>query len=118
MLCEKPLAVDAEASLRVVEAEAALGRRLVHVGFMRRFDPGYATLKARLDAGESAPARSSHCAHRNPVAPPTFTSEMMITDSIVHEIDTTRWLLGEEIVRATCSRRARRRARRRPAGPA
>jgi myo-inositol 2-dehydrogenase/D-chiro-inositol 1-dehydrogenase len=26
---------------------------------------------------------------------------MLITDSIVHEIDTVRWLLGEEIVRAT-----------------
>ena len=27
--------------------------------------------------------------------------EMLITDSIVHEIDTIRWLLGEEISRAT-----------------
>ena len=101
ILCEKPLAIDAEASLRVVEAEAALGRRLVHVGFMRRFDPGYAALKARLDAGEVGAALVVHCAHRNPVAPPTFTSEMIITDSIVHEIDTIRWLLGEEIVRTT-----------------
>ena len=101
VLCEKPLAVDAEASLRVVEAEAALGRRLVHVGFMRRFDPGYGALKARLDAGEVGDALVVHCAHRNPIAPPTFTSEMIITDSIVHEIDTIRWLLGEEIVRTT-----------------
>lgn len=101
VLCEKPLAIDAEASLRVVEAEAALGRRLVLVGFMRRFDPGYTALKARLDAGEVGEALVVHCAHRNPIAPPTFTSESIITDSIVHEIDTIRWLLGEEIVRTT-----------------
>jgi myo-inositol 2-dehydrogenase / D-chiro-inositol 1-dehydrogenase len=101
VLCEKPLATSAQASLRVVEAEAALGRRLVHVGFMRRFDPGYATLKRRLDASEVGNPLVVHCVHRNPSAPPTFTSEMIITDSIVHEIDTVRWLLGEEIVRAT-----------------
>jgi myo-inositol 2-dehydrogenase/D-chiro-inositol 1-dehydrogenase len=101
VLCEKPLATSAQASLRVVEAEAALGRRLVRVGFMRRFDPGYAALKQRLDAGEVGNPLVVHCAHRNPVAPPTVTSEMVITDSIVHEIDTVRWLLGEEIVRAT-----------------
>jgi myo-inositol 2-dehydrogenase/D-chiro-inositol 1-dehydrogenase len=101
VLCEKPLATNAQASLRVVEAEAALGRRLVRVGFMRRFDPGYAALKQRLDAGEVGNPLVVHCAHRNPVAPPTFTSEMVITDSIVHEIDTVRWLLGEEIVRTT-----------------
>src|SRR5829696_8619684 len=33
VLCEKPLAPTAEASLAVVEAEAALGRRLVQVAF-------------------------------------------------------------------------------------
>ena len=41
VLCEKPLAPTAEASLAVVEAEAALGRRLVQVAFMRRYDLGY-----------------------------------------------------------------------------
>jgi myo-inositol 2-dehydrogenase/D-chiro-inositol 1-dehydrogenase len=101
VLCEKPLAASAEASRRVLDAEAALGRRLVQVGFMRRFDPGYADLKRRLDGGAVGAPLLVHCAHRNPVAPPTFTSEMLITDSIVHEIDTVRWLLGEEIARAT-----------------
>ena len=36
-------------------------------------------------------------AHRNPSVPPTVTSEAAINDSAVHEIDVTRWLLGEEI---------------------
>src|SRR3954451_25039764 len=40
VLCEKPLAVSAEAALRLVEAEQATGRRSITVGFMRRYDPG------------------------------------------------------------------------------
>jgi myo-inositol 2-dehydrogenase/D-chiro-inositol 1-dehydrogenase len=101
VLCEKPLAVDAEASRRVLDADAALGRRLVQVGFMRRFDPGYADLKARLDGGEIGAPLLAHCAHRNPTVPPGFGSEMILTDSVVHDVDTARWLLGQEIVRVT-----------------
>jgi myo-inositol 2-dehydrogenase/D-chiro-inositol 1-dehydrogenase len=101
VLCEKPLAASVGASRRVLDAEVALGRRLVQVGFMRRYDPGYADLKRRLDAGDVGAPLLVHCAHRNPVVPAAFTSEMLITDSVVHEIDTVRWLLGEEIARAT-----------------
>ncbi|MEA2229343.1 MAG: myo-inositol 2-dehydrogenase / D-chiro-inositol 1-dehydrogenase [Solirubrobacteraceae bacterium] len=101
VLCEKPLAPTVEASLSVVEAEAAIGRRLVQVAFMRRFDPGYVAVKDRLDRGDVGAALLVHCAHRNASVPHGFTSEMLITSSVTHEIDVTRWLLGEEIVAAT-----------------
>jgi myo-inositol 2-dehydrogenase / D-chiro-inositol 1-dehydrogenase len=101
VLCEKPLAATAEAARRVLEAEAALARRLVQVGFMRRFDPAYVELKSRLDRGEIGAAVLLHCAHRNPTVPPRFGSEMILTDSVVHDIDTARWLLGQEIVKVT-----------------
>jgi myo-inositol 2-dehydrogenase/D-chiro-inositol 1-dehydrogenase len=39
--------------------------------------------------------------HRSAVVPDSFTSPMAMTDSVIHEIDTTRWLLGQEIVRTT-----------------
>ena len=39
-----------------------------------------------------------HCAHRNPSAPPGFTDAMLITDSVVHELDVVPWLAGERIV--------------------
>ena len=55
VLCEKPLATAADAARRVVDAEAAAGRRLVQVGFMRRFDPGYVALRDALDAGRVGP---------------------------------------------------------------
>ncbi|MEA2312059.1 MAG: myo-inositol 2-dehydrogenase / D-chiro-inositol 1-dehydrogenase [Solirubrobacteraceae bacterium] len=104
VLCEKPLAATGEASLRVVQAEAALGRRVVQVGFMRRYDPGYAAVKRQLDDGRLGGALLVHCAHRNASVPPTYTSDMLITSSLPHEIDVARWLLGEEVARATVYR--------------
>jgi len=101
VLCEKPLATTADACLRVIEAELTAGRRLVSLGFMRRYDPAYAAIKAQLDDGGVGPVLLVHCAHRNAVPPPAYTSEMLITSSAVHEIDIVRWLLGEEIVGAT-----------------
>src|SRR5919201_5542543 len=101
VLCEKPLAPAIDACLRVVEAEAAKPRRLVQVGFMRRYDDGFRALKAAVDAGRVGRPLLLHCRHRNPDVPPAFTTDMMITDSVVHDIDVTRWLLGQEIVAAT-----------------
>ncbi len=100
VLCEKPLAPTTEACLRVVEAEAALPGRLVQVGFMRRYDDGYRAVKGALDAGQIGVPLLVHCAHRNPSVATLgagFTSDMLLTDSVVHEIDVTRWLLGREI---------------------
>jgi myo-inositol 2-dehydrogenase/D-chiro-inositol 1-dehydrogenase len=96
VLCEKPLGATAAEAWRVVEAEVALGRRLVMTGYMRRFDPAYLALKA-ADIG--APALL-HNVHRNAAAPDWFTGAMPITNSLVHEIDISRWLLEDEIVEA------------------
>ena len=38
-----------------------------------------------------------HCAHRNPAVPPSFDSAMIVKDSLVHEVDVTRFLFDEEI---------------------
>jgi myo-inositol 2-dehydrogenase/D-chiro-inositol 1-dehydrogenase len=98
VLCEKPLTTDSASSLEVVRREAALGTPLIQVGFMRRFDPEYQQLKMLIDGGELGQPLVMHCAHRNPAVPPTFDSEMIVRDSLVHEVDVTRFLLGEEIV--------------------
>jgi myo-inositol 2-dehydrogenase/D-chiro-inositol 1-dehydrogenase len=97
VLCEKPLTTDVDTSLEVVKREAEHGRRLIQVGFMRRFDHEYAQLKALLDSGELGRALVLHCAHRNPAVPPNFDSEMVVRDSLVHEVDVTRFLFDEEI---------------------
>lgn len=110
VLCEKPLATNEDACRRIVDAETAAGRRLVQVGFMRRYDPAYQALKGAVIDGSIGPPVMVHCAHRNASVPSSYTEDMMITDSAVHEMDVTRWLLGEEIVgvRALDGRRSSR----------
>jgi len=99
VFCEKPLATTAQACRQIMAAEMAAGRRLVQVGFMRRYDAGYRALKAALDDGDIGSPLLMHCAHRNPSVPVAgFTTEMLLSDSAVHEMDLVRWLFGEEVV--------------------
>ncbi|MFD8978824.1 Gfo/Idh/MocA family protein [Streptomyces sp. NPDC059564] len=101
VLCEKPLTPDPAGALRIMEAELRLGRRLVQVGFMRRFDAEYERLKELLDAGGIGRPLFLHCRHRNASSPSFFTGDMLITDSVVHEVDAARWLLGQEVTAVT-----------------
>jgi myo-inositol 2-dehydrogenase / D-chiro-inositol 1-dehydrogenase len=98
VFAEKPLATTQEACERILAAEMSAGRRLVQVGFMRRYDAGYRALKSIIDGGSIGAPTLIHAAHRNPSVPDSYTSEMAIIDTAVHDIDITRWLLGEEIV--------------------
>ncbi len=100
VFCEKPMTISAQSGLQVVEAEIKAGRKLVQVGFMRRFDAGYRALKQTLDAGTIGDALMVHCAHRNPSVPESYVADMCITDTFVHEIDVLRWLLDDDYVSA------------------
>ncbi|MDG9717993.1 Gfo/Idh/MocA family oxidoreductase [Streptomyces sp. DH24] len=106
VLCEKPMTPDSAGALRVMAAEARLGRRLVQIGFMRRYDAEYEDLKALLDSGRLGRPLMLHCTHRNVSSPPGFTSEMLINSSVSHEIDAARWLLGQELTAVTVLRPA------------
>ncbi|GAA2555251.1 Gfo/Idh/MocA family protein [Mycolicibacterium diernhoferi] len=97
VLCEKPLTTDVTTSLEIVKREAELGRRLIQVGFMRRFDNEYAALKAAIAAGDLGTPLVMHCAHRNPAVPHGFDSSMVVRDSLVHEVDVTRFIFDDEI---------------------
>ena len=101
VLCEKPLAPSVAECLKVIEAERALGKRLVTIGYMRRFDPGYVEMKRKLDERELGAALVMHCIHRNVTAPSFITAPMLITNSAVHEIDIARFVLGREVRRIT-----------------
>ncbi|WP_307737817.1 Gfo/Idh/MocA family oxidoreductase [uncultured Varibaculum sp.] len=98
VLCEKPLATTAEDCREIMEAEQKAGKKLVTVGFMRRFDQSYGILKAKMDSKELGETTMVHCRHRNPTVPENYLSSMAIDDTAIHEIDTCRWLTGEEIV--------------------
>jgi myo-inositol 2-dehydrogenase/D-chiro-inositol 1-dehydrogenase len=98
VLCEKPLALSAEEARTVVDAEIALGRRLVQVGFNRRFDPGFRDLKASVDDGSLGEVRVLHGIHRNASSTTSTDDAGLVTGSMIHEFDTFRWLLDGEIV--------------------
>ena len=100
VFCEKPLATTREACERILDAEVASGRRHVMVGFMRRYDEGYRAMKAAIDAGEIGAPLMFHSGHRNPTVPEHYTSDMIINDTCVHDVDTARFLLDDEIVAA------------------
>jgi myo-inositol 2-dehydrogenase/D-chiro-inositol 1-dehydrogenase len=97
ILCEKPLTTTAEDSLRIVEAEVAGGKQLIQVGFMRRFDQGYIDLRDLIVSGTAGELLAMNCAHRNPSVPDSYTNTMLIEDSVVHEIDTVRFLTDSPI---------------------
>lgn len=101
VFCEKPLATTQEACERILDAETAHGRRLVQVGYMRRYDAAYRALKEVIDSGEIGAPLLVHSRHRNPSVPEHYTREMAITDTAVHDFDVIRWLLDEELVSAT-----------------
>jgi myo-inositol 2-dehydrogenase/D-chiro-inositol 1-dehydrogenase len=100
-LCEKPLATTAADSRRIVEAESALGRRLIQVGFMRRYDPAFVALRDLVAGGAVGSVRVAHCVHRNARAHPSATSEGIVGNSMVHELDSVPWMLDSPLTAVT-----------------
>lgn len=97
ILCEKPLTPDSASSLKIVEAEIKAGKQLIQVGFMRRFDQGYIELRNLISEGYQGELLGLHCAHRNPSVPDSYHNDMLIFDSVVHEIDVVRFLTDSPI---------------------
>ena len=96
VFCEKPLAQSAADCEQIIAEELKQGRRLVQVGFMRRYDPGYAEIKRVIDSGELGAPLMIHACHRNVSQTDGFQTEMGITNVAIHELDICRWLLGDE----------------------
>jgi myo-inositol 2-dehydrogenase / D-chiro-inositol 1-dehydrogenase len=96
VFCEKPLATTAEGCLRIVEAEIKQGKKLVQVGFMRRYDSGYVQLKQAIDKGEIGEPLMIKAVHRNPEVGENYTTDMAVTDTLIHEIDVLHWLVNDD----------------------
>lgn len=93
---EKPLAPTVEEAQRVIDAEVKHGKKLVQVGFMRRYDRDYNDMKNAIKGGKIGDPLMLHCAHRNAHSDTNATTEMSITGSVIHELDVLRWLLEED----------------------
>jgi myo-inositol 2-dehydrogenase/D-chiro-inositol 1-dehydrogenase len=96
VFCEKPLATTAADCKKIVDAELRAGKKLVQVGFMRRYDQGYLQVKELIASGKFGVPLIIHCTHRNPGVDESYITSMAVNDTAVHEIDVLHWLTGEQ----------------------
>jgi len=94
---EKPIALNLAETQRVVDLVRDR-KSPVQVGFMRRFDPGYAKAKAKIDAGELGKLETFRALSRD-TYPPSLEfllgSGGLFLDMSVHDLDLARFLVGE-----------------------
>lgn len=93
-LLEKPLGDTIAQADQILDAELAAGRRLIRLGFMRELDPAHAQVAAAL--AELGPVTSIRGMHRN-VDQVTRPVEILLSQSLIHDVHTVRWLSGSEI---------------------
>jgi inositol 2-dehydrogenase len=97
--CEKPPSISLDDALAMRETVDRSGI-FFQLGFMRRFDSGYAAAKARIDAGEIGDAVLFKSTSRDPY-PPSLSyadprsSGGLIIDMGIHDFDLARWFMGE-----------------------
>ncbi|HSA90180.1 MAG TPA: inositol 2-dehydrogenase [Burkholderiales bacterium] len=100
IFCEKPV----DLTLPKVDAcirEVKKAKVPMFVGFNRRFDPSFRSLKERLDAGAIGKLEQVIITNRDPGLPELrflATSGGLFLDFTIHDFDMARWLLGEEPV--------------------
>ncbi|MEZ0363183.1 Gfo/Idh/MocA family protein [Mycobacterium sp. pUA109] len=106
VLCEKPLTASTEDSRRLVDAEHAHGRRLVQVGYMRRYDDDYRRMHDMLRSGRVGDPILITQRHRNPLSVNDFDAEKLILSTASHDVDLFRWFTGDEITQVSATAKA------------
>jgi myo-inositol 2-dehydrogenase/D-chiro-inositol 1-dehydrogenase len=98
IFCEKPVDLALERARSCAQAVAKAGVRCL-IGFQRRYDPTFAALKRRLDAGEIGEPEMLIVTSRDPGAPPIpyiKVSGGIFKDMLIHDFDIFRWILGDD----------------------
>jgi myo-inositol 2-dehydrogenase/D-chiro-inositol 1-dehydrogenase len=98
IFCEKPVDLSFERARECAQAVARAGVTCL-IGFQRRYDPTFAALKSRLDAGEIGEPEMLVVTSRDPGAPPVDyikVSGGIFKDMLIHDFDIFRWILGDE----------------------
>ncbi|HET7560124.1 MAG TPA: inositol 2-dehydrogenase [Limnochordia bacterium] len=99
VFCEKPIALQWEAALRLRQAAAA-SKSPVQIGFMRRFDPGYAAARQKIAAGAIGRPVAVHAVSYDPrLAGYDYVAASggLFVDLAIHDFDLVRFLMADEI---------------------
>lgn len=97
--CEKPLALSLD-ECGAMQAAVARHGAFFQMGFMRRFDPGYAAGKRQIDEGRIGRPIVFKSTSRDPF-PPSLeyanpaSSGGILVDMGIHDFDLARWFMGE-----------------------
>jgi scyllo-inositol 2-dehydrogenase (NAD+) len=97
--CEKPLALSLD-ECRDMQAAIARHAAFFQMGFMRRFDPGYAAAKRQVDEGRIGVPVVFKSTSRDPYRPSLdyanpASSGGILVDMGIHDFDLARWFMGE-----------------------
>jgi myo-inositol 2-dehydrogenase / D-chiro-inositol 1-dehydrogenase len=98
IFCEKPVDLDLARARTCADAVKRAGVACL-IGFQRRYDPTFAALKKRLDAGEIGAPEMLIQTSRDPGAPPVDyikVSGGIYKDMLIHDFDVFRWILDDE----------------------
>ncbi|HEX6794950.1 MAG TPA: inositol 2-dehydrogenase [Casimicrobiaceae bacterium] len=98
IFCEKPVDLSLDRARACAEAVRAAGVPCM-IGFQRRYDPTFASLKSRIDDGEIGTPEMLVVTSRDPGAPPVDyikRSGGIFKDMLIHDFDIFRWILGDE----------------------
>lgn len=98
--CEKPIALDLESTRKVVDHVTGSGA-VVHMGFQRRFDPGYQEARRLVESGELGTIYLVHLIGHDPEPPHEGyipASGGLFRDFGVHDFDALRYVTGDEVV--------------------
>ena len=104
IFCEKPLGLTLEGNDRAIAAAEGAGVKLM-IGHVRRFDAGHVAAKRAIEAGAiGQPLVFRAISGDVDPPPPSFAdpavSGGLIVDAMYHDLYLSRWLLGDEVVRA------------------
>ena len=99
IFCEKPLSISLDEATAIRHAVEASGA-FFQMGFMRRFDRGFAAAKQRLEEGTIGDAVVFKSTSRDPYRPSIEyadprSSGGLIIDMGIHDCDIARWYMGE-----------------------
>ena len=100
ILCEKPIDLDI-AKVEACQAEIALLKPIVQIGFNRRFDPSFRAVQAGIANGEIGKLELLVITSRDPGPPPAAYIEVsggLFRDMMIHDFDIARFMLGDEPV--------------------
>ena len=105
ILCEKPLALNLADAHAALEAVAKSGRRM-QMGFMRRYDPAYASAMKRIEAGDIGVPVIFKSIGRDQFGPPLAAYQsnlngMLFYASTVHDFDLARWMMQDEVAKVS-----------------